>query len=113
MPLNFLRRKKPDAGTAPKAQPDAPRLVREGIAFDGLTEEWFRKAYGSLTVFETLSLHVERGDRGVGGTACERRGEPFDVGSDVVEVRLGDLPRCRHARRKNLCPSMVRPGRSI
>lgn len=40
MPLNFLRRKKPDAGTAPKAQPDAPRLVREGIAFDGLTEEW-------------------------------------------------------------------------
>ena len=40
MPLNFLRRKKPDAGTAPKGQPDAPRLVREGIAFDGLTEEW-------------------------------------------------------------------------
>jgi hypothetical protein len=40
VPLNFLRRKKPDAGTAPQAEPDAPRLVREGIAFDGLTEEW-------------------------------------------------------------------------
>jgi hypothetical protein len=40
VPLNFIRRKKPDAGTAPKAPPDAPRLAREGIAFDGLTEEW-------------------------------------------------------------------------
>ena len=30
------------------------------------------------------------GDRGIGGTPFERRGEPVDVGSDVVEVRLGD-----------------------
>jgi hypothetical protein len=40
VPLNFLRRKKPDDSVTPKAQPDVPRLVREGIAFDGLTEEW-------------------------------------------------------------------------
>ena len=40
MPLNFLRRKRPDDPTAPKAQADAPSLVREGIRFDGLTEEW-------------------------------------------------------------------------
>ena len=30
------------------------------------------------------------GDRGIEGTPFERRGEPVDVGSDVVEVRLGD-----------------------
>ncbi len=40
MPLNFLRRKKtPDAPIA-KAPADAPRLTRDGVAFDGLTEEW-------------------------------------------------------------------------
>jgi hypothetical protein len=30
-----------------------------------------------------------RGDWGVGGPAFESGGEPVDVGSDVVEVRLG------------------------
>jgi hypothetical protein len=40
VPLNFLRRKKtPDAPIA-KAPADAPRLTRDGVAFDGLTEEW-------------------------------------------------------------------------
>ena len=39
MPLNFLRRKKPDA---PKtvAVPTPVARARSGTAFDGLTEEW-------------------------------------------------------------------------
>jgi hypothetical protein len=40
VPLNFLRRRKTDDAAAPKPQPVAARLAREGVAFDGLTEEW-------------------------------------------------------------------------
>ena len=53
MPLNFLRRKKADAGAIPAAPAAATRLQREGIAFDGLTEEW--RLVGRMRVEGRLS----------------------------------------------------------
>ena len=40
MPLNFLRRKKDEPTAVVAAPAAAPRVVRTGIAFDGVTEEW-------------------------------------------------------------------------
>jgi hypothetical protein len=40
VPLNFLRRKKPDAPKTVAVQPPVRASGRSGTAFDGLTEEW-------------------------------------------------------------------------
>ncbi|HEV8546728.1 MAG TPA: hypothetical protein VGQ64_10580 [Candidatus Limnocylindrales bacterium] len=54
MPLNFLRRKKPAQAAAPAAvTAAAPRAMRSGVAFDGLTEEW--RLVGRMQVEGRLS----------------------------------------------------------
>ncbi len=40
MPFDFLRRKKPDAGSSSTGAPAQRRGAIRGIPFDGLTEEW-------------------------------------------------------------------------
>lgn len=40
MPFDFLRRKKPDAGSSSTNAPAPRRGASRGIPFDGLTEEW-------------------------------------------------------------------------
>jgi hypothetical protein len=53
VPLNFLRRKKADAPSTPKAvAPSGPR-IRTGVAFDGVTEEW--RLVGRMDVAGRLS----------------------------------------------------------
>jgi hypothetical protein len=54
VPLNFLRRKKPEGaqGAAP-APSAAPRAVRTGVAFHGITEEW--RLVGRMNVEGRLS----------------------------------------------------------
>ena len=52
MPLNFLRRKKPEPEAQPKAVAAGPR-VRTGVAFDGVTEEW--RLIGRMNVEGRLS----------------------------------------------------------
>ncbi len=54
MPLNFLRRKRPDGETAtPVASASRGHLPRTGVAFDGVTEEW--RLVGRMTVEGRLS----------------------------------------------------------
>ena len=54
MPLNFLRRKRPDggAGKTGASAPGSPH-PRSGVAFDGVTEEW--RLVGRMTVEGRLS----------------------------------------------------------
>jgi hypothetical protein len=56
VPLNFLRRKKPDevlAPAAPASSPEATGAGRTGVAFDGITEEW--RLVGRMSVDGRLS----------------------------------------------------------
>ena len=54
MPLNFLRRKKPEAPKAPAAAPSTTqRPSRKGVAFHGITEEW--RLVGRMDVQGRLS----------------------------------------------------------
>jgi hypothetical protein len=52
VPLNFLRRKKA-VEAAPVQAPSAQRVVRTGVAFDGVTEEW--RLVGRMNVEGRLS----------------------------------------------------------
>jgi hypothetical protein len=55
VPLNFLRKKKPDAATDGAAAAAAPPKAspRGGVAFDGLTEEW--RLVGRMNIDGRLS----------------------------------------------------------
>jgi hypothetical protein len=53
VPLNFLRRKKAVVGAAPVQAPTTQRVVRTGVAFDGVTEEW--RLVGRMNVEGRLS----------------------------------------------------------
>ena len=54
MPLNFLRRSKPDGeGSKPSGSASRGHLPRTGVAFDGVTEEW--RLVGRMTVEGRLS----------------------------------------------------------
>jgi hypothetical protein len=55
VPLNFLRRKKRDAGkpAAAAAPAQSARVARTGVAFDGVTEEW--RLVGRMDVDGRLS----------------------------------------------------------
>jgi len=57
VPLNFLRRKKPDQAAQPKVAPATSR-VRTGVAFDGVTEEW--RLIGRMSVEGRLSDALNR-----------------------------------------------------
>jgi hypothetical protein len=59
VPLNFLRRKKTPAPPAPATLAPSPvRAVRNGIAFDGITEEW--RLVGRMDVEGRLSDALNR-----------------------------------------------------
>ncbi|HLO35278.1 MAG TPA: hypothetical protein VK194_04315 [Candidatus Deferrimicrobium sp.] len=53
MPLNFLRRKKGQAASPAPGSGAAPRVLRTGVAFDGVTEEW--RLIGRMDVEGRLS----------------------------------------------------------
>lgn len=54
MPLNFLRRKKPQARSGPVTDgATPPRARRTGLRFDGLTEEW--RLVGNMEIEGRLS----------------------------------------------------------
>jgi hypothetical protein len=57
VPFNFLRRKKPDAAASPDARsagvPVASASARDGVAFDGITEEW--RLVGRMSIDGRLS----------------------------------------------------------
>jgi hypothetical protein len=54
VPLNFLRRKKPEGAQGPAPAPSAaPRAARTGVAFHGITEEW--RLVGRMNVEGRLS----------------------------------------------------------
>jgi hypothetical protein len=80
VPLNFLRRKKKDAGTAGTAVPDVVRR-RVGIAFDGLTEEWH--LVGRMVIDGRLSDALNKREA---LTIEDVRWAPIDDSAPLVEA---------------------------
>ena len=85
MPLNFLRRKKktpPSPQAAPMdMRPEATRVLRTGIAFDGITEEW--RLVGRMDVEGRLSDALNRREA---ITIHDVRWGPMDDSGPLVEA---------------------------
>jgi hypothetical protein len=84
VPLNFFRRKKkPDAPPAASTSilPAASRVLRSGIAFDGITEEW--RLIGRMDVEGRLSDALNRREP---ITIHDVRWGPMDDSGPLVEA---------------------------
>jgi hypothetical protein len=84
VPLNFLRRKKkPESvqATSTDMRPLASRMLRTGIAFDGITEEW--RLVGRMDVEGRLSDALNRREP---ITIHDVRWGPMDDSGPLVEA---------------------------
>jgi hypothetical protein len=113
VPLNFLRRKKNDAAakvpaaTTPTA---APRALRTGVAFDGVTEEWRLvgrmdvdgRLSDALNKRESVAIHDVRwapidGSAGLVEAPGLRSVDPYDL--ILVLAGEGSLPELSEEER--------------
>jgi hypothetical protein len=83
VPLNFLRRKKPDAVAAPSRSPNSsgPRAIRTGVAFDGVTEEW--RLIGRMDVDGRLSDALNKRES---ISIHDVRWAPLDGSAELVDA---------------------------
>jgi hypothetical protein len=113
VPLNFLRRKKTDGaakGPAASTPAAAPRALRTGVAFDGVTEEW--RLVGRLDVDgrvsdalnkrESVAIHDVRwapidGSAGLVEAPGLRSVDPYDL--ILVLAGEGSLPELSEEER--------------
>ena len=113
MPLNFLRRKKNDAavkGPAATTPTAAPRAMRTGVAFDGVTEEWRLvgrmdvdgRLSDALNKRESVAIHDVRwapidGSAGLVEAPGLRSVDPYDL--ILVLAGEGSLPELSEEER--------------